>query len=252
MSKQQMSDSELNAKLLKGSDIEYQGIMIRNYSIGEIFEDLGLDKYYSLTGLTNAEVKDLVVGSDLDRLTVYKLFCDELQFRQLFIDFLNTFTYLKWEYVVIKEFVAYDENKKRFRINEDKFNGLMKLIKKMYVVNKGEKKNNLEIDPSLATSKEAKELANFFLEPDDKTDGKKSKDGITLNGVINGLISKGVGYNYFNIWDLKMYQLLSFYYGVRQVEDYQNIMMSVYHGVWDTKKNPINYNSIHWSNEVDI
>ena len=155
----------------------------------------------------------------------------------------------------IKEFVAYEDNdrkKKRFRINKDNFDGLMKLIKQMYVVNKSEKKNDLEIDPNLATSKEAKDLADFFLEPDDKTDKNKSKNGITLNGVINGLVSKGVGYNYFNIWDLKMYQLLSLYYGVKQIEDYQNIMTSVYHGVWDTKKNPINYNSIHWSNEVKI
>ncbi len=252
----EMSDSELKARLLKGLDIDYQGVVIRNYSIGEIIEDLGLDRYYYLAGLTTVEVKDLVKANnpeDIDKLTVYGLFCNE--FRATFIDFLNTFTYLQWEYVSIKEFVAYEDNdrkKKRYRINLNNFEGLMKLIKKMYVINRGEKKNELDIDPIMATSKEAKALAEFFLEPDEKTDKNDSKSGITLNGVINGLISKGVGYNYSNIWDLKMYQLMSLYYGVIRDEDYQNVITSVYHGVWDTKKNPVNFNNIHWSKEVNI
>lgn len=247
-----MSDSELKARLLKGLDIDYQGILIKNYSIGEIFEDLGLDRYYYLAGLTTANVEDLVVGSDLDKLTVYKLFCNELQFRQHFIEFLNTFTYLKWEYGLMKDFVAYDENKKRFRINEDKFDGLMKLIKKMYSISRGEKKLSDEIDPNLATSPEAREFAEELIEDAKENSKKKNKNGITLMGIINGICSKGIGYTLFNIWDLKVYQVMAQYYGIEQDEIYKYTMTSIYTGVYDTKKNKFNINDIHWAKEVDV
>ena len=71
-------------------------------------------------------------------------------------------------------------------------------------------------------------------------------------GIINGVCSQGIGYTLFNVWDLKIYQLMAQYYGVEQDKNNRYIMESIYHGVWDTKKNKINYNDIHWCKEVNL
>ena len=249
--KNKMSDIELNGLLLAGEDIEYEGFLVRNYSIGDIFKKIKLNKYYYLTGLTVLTPQDILEGikpEDIDKLKVYDILLSYPHYNQMFIEFLNTFTYLEWKNGEWNDFVAYDDDK-RYRINENRFNGLMQLVKKMYVVNRGEKGKDLEINPNLATSKEAKELAEFFLEPDEKEN--KNKSGITLMGVVNGVCSQGIGYTLFNVWDLKMYQLMAQYYGIEQGKNYGYIMESVYHGVWDTKKNKINYNDIHWCKEVN-
>lgn len=251
--KNKVSDIELNGLLLAGEDIEYEGFLVRNYSIGDIFKKIKLNKYYYLTGLTVLTPIDMFNGvkpEDIDKSKVYDIILSYPQYNQMFIEFLNTFTYLEWQNGLMNDFVVYEGNKVIHRINENRFDGLIKLVKKMYVINRGEKKNNLDINPVMATSKEAKELAEFFLEPDD-TDNKKDKSGITLMGVINGVCSQGIGYNMFNVWDLKMYQLMAQYYGIEQGKNYGYIMESVYHGVWDTKKNKINYNDIHWCKEVN-
>ena len=251
--KNKMSDIELNGLLLAGEDIEYEGFLVRNYSIGDIFKKIKLNKYYYLTGLTVLTPQDMLEGvkpEDIDKLKVYDILLSYPHYNQMFIEFLNTFTYLEWKNGEWNDFVAYDSDI-RYRINENRFNGLMQLVKKMYVVNRGEKSDNSEIDISMATSEEAKELAKEFIEFDKENNNQKSKKGITLMGVINGICSQGIGYSMFNIWDLKIYQLMSQYFGVEQSKNYEYIMESVYHGVWDTKKNKINYNDIHWCKEVN-
>ena len=251
--KNKMSDIELNGLLLAGEDVEYEGFLVRNYSIGDIFKKIKLDKYYYLTGLTVLTPQDMLEGikpEDIDKLKVYDILLSYPHYNQMFIEFLNTFTYLEWKNGEWNDFVAYDSDNMRYRINENRFNGLIQLVKKMYVVNRGEKGKDLEINPNLATSKEAKELAEFFLEPDEKDN--KNKSGITLMGIINGVCSQGIGYTLFNVWDLKIYQLMAQYYGVEQDKNNRYIMESIYHGVWDTKKNKINYNDIHWCKEVNL
>lgn len=249
-----MTEKELKGRLLKGLDVDYQGITIRNYSTGEIFEDLGLDKYEYLISLTILDVKDIFKDNkidNIDNLKMYDVICTSFEFNNWFIEFLNTFTYMEWSFGNFNDFVAYDENKKRFRITKDKFDGLMDIVKRMYVVNRGEKSNNLEIDPNLAVDEETRKFAEEILEL--QKENKKRKNGsITMMGIINGICSKPNGYTLLNIWDLTVYQLMAQYYGIEQDENYGYILSSVYSGFYDTKKNKLDINKIHWACEIDV
>lgn len=249
-----MTDKELKARLLKGLDIDYQGILIRNYSVGEIFEDLGLDKYDYLISLTILDVKDIFKNNkvdNIDNLKMYDIICTSFEFNNWFIEFLNTFTYMEWTYGSFDDFVAYDENKKRFRITKDKFDGLMELIKKMYVINRNNKVKS-KFNPDMAVDEETRKLVEELAEAEKELKSKFKNKSVTLNGIVTGICSKPNSYNLFNIWNLTIYQLMVQYYGIEQDENYGYVLDSVYHGVFDLKKSGTKLENIHWANEVDV
>jgi len=257
-----MSDEELKGLLLAGEDIEYFGFMVRNYKLGEIFKNLKLDKYNYLLSFAVLDVKDIFKDSkiNIDKLKKYDVICDIPEFNNWFIEFLNTFTYLEWEKGIengkYRDFVAYtdnDKNKKRFRINEDKFDGFMELFKKMYAANKG-KKSKSKFDPNMAIDEETRKIVEELAEAERKHKEKRKKGNkdITLMGIILGICSKSNNYDLFNIWNLTIYQLMAQYYGIEQDENYGYILESVYHGVYDLKKSGTNLEDIHWANEISV
>jgi len=240
---------KLKGLFMLGEDIEYQDIVIRNYELGEIFKDLKLDKYNYLLSFAVLDVKDIFKDSkiNIDKLKKYDVICDIPEFNNWFIEFLNTFTYLKWEFGKFRDFVTYSDGK-RIRITEDKFDGFMELFKKMYCVNRS--KTEEKYDLSWATSDKAREMMEEFAEDERKQNASKSK--ITLNGIINGICSESNGYTLLNIWNLTMYQLMSQYYSIEQNKNYGFVMSSIYNGVYDTTKNKLNIEDIHWACEIKI
>lgn len=252
-----MTDKELKARLLKGLDIDYQGIIIRNYSTGEIFEDLGLDKYEYLISLTILDVKDIFKDNkidNIDNLKMYDVICTSFEFNNWFIEFLNTFTYMEWSFGNFNDFVAYDENKKRFRITKDKFDGLMDIVRKMYVVNRGNKhkSSKFDFDKAVIKDEDMRQTLEELAEAERKAKKRKGNKEITLNGIITGICSKSNSYNLFNIWNLTVYQLMAQYYGIEQDENYRYVLTSIYSGVYDLKKSNTKLENIHWANEIEL
>lgn len=244
-----MSDEELKGLLLIGEDVEYQGILVRNYKLGEIFKDLKLDKYYKLISLATVELKDIIQADkvDINKLKLYDVLYDI--YNDWIIEFLNTFTYLKWEKGIengkFRDFVAY-KDEKRIRFTEDKFDGFMELFKKVYVVSRGQKDDKYDL--SLATTDKAREMMKEFAEDERQRNAKKSK--ITLNGIIAGICSTSNCYDFFNIQDLTMYQLMTIYHVNENRDNYQYIMQSAYVGMYDLSKTKME--DIHYCREVNI
>ena len=240
-----MSDDELKGLLLIGTDIEYQDILVKNYSLGEIFKNVKLDTYYKLISLSTVEIKDIIQADkvDIGKLKLYDILYDI--YNDWIIEFLNTFTYLKWERGMFRDFVAINDGR-RIRFTEDKFEGFMELFKKMYVVSRGEKDDKYDL--SLATSDKVREMMQEFAEDERKRNAKKSK--ITLNGIIAGICSTSNRYDFFNIQDLTMYQLMTIYYVNENRDNYQYIMQSAYSGIYDLSKTKIE--DIHYCREVNV
>lgn len=249
-----MSTEEIKGLLLAGIDIDYQDITIRNYNLDYIFKSLKLDKYYKLISLATVELKDIIQVDkvDINKLKLYDVLYDV--YNDWMLEFLNTFTYLKWEKGVedgkFKDFVSYKDGK-RIRFTESKFDGFMEVFKKAYCVNRGSKKSTTSINPDLAVDEETKKFAEEILELQNQGN-KKQKGNITLMGIIEGICSKPNSYDLFNIWNLTVYQLMIQYYGIEQNESYGYILSSVYAGVYDTKKNKLDIEKIHWACEIDI
>ena len=254
-----MSTEEIKGSLLYGEDVEYEGILIRNYKLKEIFSKrngLGLDKYNYLISLAILEVKDILKDSKVDNikdLKMYDIICTDFEFNKWFIEFLNTFTYIKWEFGQFNDFVAYDSDKKRIRLTEKKFDGFMELMRQIYSVSRGNKSKS-KFDPSMAVNKdeETRQILESLAEAERKARSKKKKGNVTLSSIINQLSAKENPYSLLNIWDLTVYQLMMQYYGTEQNENYHYIINSVYAGVFDLKKSGTSLESIFWANELSI
>ena len=98
------------------------------------------------------------------------------------VEFLDTFTYLKWEKGMFRDFVAVNDGK-RVRFTEDKFDGFMELFRKMYVVSRGKKsKTTASINPDLAVDEETKKFAEEILELQKQGNKKQNVENSSASG----------------------------------------------------------------------
>ena len=242
-----MSNEELKGLLLIGEDIEYQNITIRNYKLRQILKELKLDKYNYLLGISILDVKDVLKDSkiDIDKLKMYDIICEVPEFTDWFIEFLNVFTNLEWEFGRFRDFVAYNESGKRVRFTEDMYDGFMKIFKKMYCVGKGK---NEKIETKYANDKVKKYFEEF--EEWETNLPKKNDVKITLLSILESLATKHDNLNMITIQSYTVYQLMATYYRTEQIDNYDNLIKSYYTGMLDIEK--INILDSHWAKETDI
>lgn len=244
-----MKEDKLNGLLALGEDvIEFQDIEIKNYPLKYILsKDFGLDKYYYLVNFVNIEKEDLVEKykiEDADNKSLFQCIWSQFDTKYWFLELLNTFTNLEWVVGDWEDYIAYDKNKQRHRFNEKKFNEFVDVFKKIYCVNNKLEvtESELEFESDQETKERLERIRNFEKENQNKN---TDKTNITLMSIINGLVVKGLGYTYFNIYDLKIYQLMSLFYNVEHDEKCTFIKDIKANGLWDDKKN--SNGNIHWA-----
>ena len=77
---------------------------------------------------------------------------------------------------------------------------------------------------------------------------KNKKSTITLDSIVSSLVAKGISYN--DIWNFPIYTIYDEYYRHIKIDEYNNTVSALYNGCIDTKKNPINWEKINWSNVI--
>ena len=241
------SDEQLKAELLLGLDIDICNITLKNHKLGTIIKDIKLDKYNYLSTLSIIEIKDILKDKfeNIKDVTVYKLSFVIPDINKWYIEFLNTFTnYNNWESNDL--FGIYMVQGERITLNEDDLDLIFKVFKKMYWIERGNKKDT--IDPSMAVSEEVRQMAEEFAELE--REKNKKKKHITLNGIIAGVCSTSHNYSFFNVENLTMYQLMTEFYVNDAHEHYNYIMSSAYVGMYDLSKTKVE--DLHYCNEIDV
>lgn len=74
------------------------------------------------------------------------------------------------------------------------------------------------------------------------------KPKITLDSIVSSLISRGHDAN--SIWTYPIYLIYDQYYRLIKIDEYKNTIDALYNGCIDTKKNPIDWEKINWSNII--
>lgn len=242
------SENRLKGLLIRGEDdIECEDFVIKNYSLEEILsKNFGLDKYYYLTSFSNIN-KDILVEKykieNIENKTLYECVFSVTDTKYWLLEVLNTFTNYEWE-VGFYDYLFYDENKVRHRLTENKFNSFIKLFKKIYCVSRDS--DTLESDLDLVNDEETRQRLERIMNFEKENESKKKKSNITLMGIISGLVGKGIGYTYFNIYDLKVYQLINLFYSVNHNEACSQIRSIQANGLWDKDKN-VDTSDINWA-----
>ena len=83
----------LEAKLLRGKTVQFERLIIKPKTLGEI-EELGVSEYFRLINLTTL-TKEKIVGKKLkevfEKYSFYQIVVNYDELRKLYIEFIRTF-----------------------------------------------------------------------------------------------------------------------------------------------------------------
>lgn len=241
-------DLDVKAKLLMGLDITIHDITIKNYTIGELFKDVGLTKYLQLSSVAIRKVRDYIRPEYLetfDDVHIFDIYCMSREMNELFIAFLNLLTGYSWKFVhtdVFVEFYAKNEHDKNVHVNKDNIEDIFEIIKIMYCLDSSKRESDRD-----DINDEMRELLREFEEEESKVKNAKGCN-ITLVSIIDGISSKHPSINLLNIWEYKMYQVMHTYYSLNKIDNENRMMTGIYSGTIDGKK--VEMEKAHWANEV--
>lgn len=242
-----VNELDLKAKLRMGSDIDVCGITIKNYKLGEIFNDIGITKYLQMTGLISRSPSDFIDKKylkEISSVTMFDIFCMSYEMQELFMETMKFFTGYEWRFVANRAFVEFqatNTSDKDVHINKENHEHILNTIKEMYCLSEVKKESEREdIDDRM------KEILAEFEEEENKVN--KAKGGkITIFSIIDGVSTKHPSINILNIWNLTMFQLMRNFYSLGKNINEDRVMNGIYSGVIDSKK--IDLDKIHWATE---
>ena len=227
--------------LLKGDDFNYNGLVIKNYRLNDIY-DIGFREYYeSLNILTYQLPKE---AEELG-ITKFDVFTTNEKLTKDFIKFINLFIGhdIKNGIVPIPKFRTIMINNKKLigEINSTNLNMVMELVRKMYgVPDKVPDSKNPNIPKKYASLLEEFEQETRRVQKAVKTD-------ITMYSIIEAVACRGQ-YDMKTVWDLTMHQLMSTYRRYDVVSNYEQVMSGIYHATVDGSK--IDFKKIHWARDI--
>jgi hypothetical protein len=102
-------------------------------------------------------------------------------------------------------------------------------------------------DLELAGNKKTK---IYLLQQQQKKRKRNKKEKIDLASIVSSLDWKSSKGN--EIWDFPIYRIFEGYFRLSQIDNYEKTMLGLYFGSIDTKKNPIDFEKINWSNIITI
>lgn len=243
-------DLTTETRLLRGRNIQFDKIVVKNMTLGEI-DDMGMLEY--LTAINFASLtKEKVVGRELikvfEEYSFYQIVVNYPELRANFLNLLKTFTLHddkehSVRYVDELDVFVVSYNGVNGKITEKNFDDFLECIRTVYNVPVAEKESErTDIDDEMA------ELLKEFEEAEAKVNNEKGV-GITITSIIEGVSVKHPSINLINIWDYTMYKLMRTYYRIEQIESSNNIMTGIYSGCIETKK--IDLKEYHWAKKLD-
>lgn len=238
-----MSEEEFRIRLNKGMNVDIFGIPVRQYTLDEVLDNLGYDKFKYLREVVNTsidlftpdmrrdisdymfEVKTslMVRNQDVPYDIDFDLFDMCLYapiINNLFIDFMNTFTYateisLKHieesdEMVIFYKVDGMDRKLSLTRENFVEFVDLFSILNFSVRTNKEKHINNSKAVEDF--DKKAKEIKDKY--------GIKDKHDITFESITSSLInSENPNYTHESIGSKTMYQIMDSFSRMSKFKD---------------------------------
>jgi len=241
-----MLPEEIELKLLRGKDIKIdKDIIIKQYTINQILDDIGLDVYnLSIQYIGCTPYDHRILLYDSGRLYT------EISNWELFLSFVinkNKSIIDSMKLILdidISKYKAYEVDNKIYlknnendnEIDETKFLIIQEIVREMCGM-------NIKI-PSFANKTaliyEIEKYKRRLLK-------KRNLSNVTLKSLISSIAwnSYSIGIN--KIWDLTQYQLYDGLSSINKKDKWNNIMFGIYTG--NIKQDSINLNKEQWFNK---
>lgn len=175
-------------------------------------------------------------------------------------DALNFFLFLDGEYAILVEIdeegkennlivnLEYDNdglykiNPQCFILDESKFNKMFEFLRDINLIKKE------KVLESKLTKKGVKKTHLKYSYDERKS--KIGKSSVSLDSIVSSLIVKQQ--NFKELWEYPIYTIYDTYYRMIHIENYNNTVRAYSSGTIDTKKNPIKWDKINWSNKINF
>lgn len=235
-----MEDLEFSLKMLSGSNIDLGGLIIKNYTLKEILNDIGVYKYYSITKMANA-TKRKWLGEDCEIGLLTALMSDKDICKRLEV-FLDVFV-LHDEINVNEELgiISVVCNGNRFNITDNNLEVIFDVVKHMYCVSSSEEVSDV-VDDEFA------ELLREFAEEEAKVRQANGTE-ITLDSIIESVSVSHPSLNLNTLFSYTMYQLIHTYKRIDHIKSSDSIKTGVYSGSISSKD--IKLEQLNWARKLD-
>lgn len=219
-------------------------VYIHNFSLGYIFDEdaMGYEKYMSLCAITTyidkpipqewSEIEKQKIKNDIvfSYAIFFKTFvkCDDVQY----IPTENEFRLL------------FHKDGSHIALSESDIKQIFVAFREIYCM--GNPQDNVPWKDAKPRNKEDEEFLAIMREMQMKVDRKKNGE-YTIDSIIMGVSAISSTYNLFNIWDLKMWQLMNTHSRMNKKDSIHYTRTGIVAGTIDTKKNNINPSELSWS-----
>lgn len=239
-----MEDHVLELKLLKGSEINIEGLKIKPHTLHELVDDYGFDNYYNVIGFTVLQKRDVNEYIKLEKevyekTTVFQMLLANGMLAQYLLNFFKFVLRIDEVYYMESFFsimVYYSDH--YVVIDKNNIDRILNQIFKAYCITipKEEKED----------FKPANEAARRLMEQIKKNRAKapKKKADFDLSSIISGMAWKCSNVNINDIWNLTLYQLYDGFYRLDIIDNYDKTLSSIYHGMMDASK--IDFKKKNW------
>lgn len=222
-------NQDITGNLLRGNDLTLctndngNELLLKNHTIDFIVSSIGFDLYNMFCNISNIELDLIEKDSSISEivsvfLTVFTN-CDTVKYNSQLHDFQVFFDDVNY-----------------IMIDKERLSYIFFLFRQMYFVPESEK-----VEKEQMTEKQRK----MFEQINDFKNKAKKDVEITIESIIESITVKHNSYNLFNIWDLKVYQLMRTYCRINHIDSYENTLFGIYTGNVDSEK--ISFEKINWS-----
>lgn len=223
-------------KLLKGSAINIEGLIIKPHTIGELVDDVGLEHYYKIVGFTSIKKSDLneVFNFDYEKLkemTLFQMLMHHEITATYIMDFLKL-TARTEEVYYVEEWMNIMVNLEDTTVIIDKENvdEIVTTILDAYCI-QIEKEKEEEYNPA---NEHARKLIEKIRK--NRANAPKPKPNVDLASIISGVAWKSNSVNIDTIWDLTLYQLYDAFHRLEIIDNYDKTVSAIYAGTIDAKQ----------------
>lgn len=230
-----MEEHIFEMKLLKGTEIDVYGLMVKPHTLEELVDVVGLKEYYNLIGFVSIQKKDVneffkLEGEEYEKTSVFQMLLFHELLAKYIVEFLKFVTRMNdIYYIPTWKSITVEYPNRRVVINSKNIDEIINAILKIYCISTP-KEEKEEFNP-------ANEQARKLMERIRKNRAKapKPKSDVDLTSIISAVAWKSNSLTIESVWKLTMYQLYDAFYRLEIIDNYDKTLSAMYAGTIDAK-----------------
>lgn len=221
-------------KLLLGKEIEALGIKMRCYTLNEIFDVIGFEKYQSALAILNIDKLELTtqLKRNFDDLSLLQLHMVIPGLNEMLVDLIQIFLKPKnivWNAELFNVEITMPDDSKLI-LSDDNYRSFFKILSDIYSVPLYESEEDLDFGTEAAR-------LNWRVYQHALREGRRRdalyKTQIDLFSIISSVVNIGKLYKYSEIGELTVFQLYDSFYRLDYYENYSYVNRIRTSGMFD-------------------